>query len=202
MDGQWDVPPLAELRRRLASFSRLILFDKRGVGLSDPVPIASLPSIEAWMDDLRAVMDAAGSERAALVTNIGGALTSLVFAASHPNRLSALVVVDGFARFLAAPDYPFGQSIEEMERQLEQIETTWGRGLMLDVFAPSMRGVAGMRETGTRFERMAGSPGSARAMVRNIYQSDVRDILPSIRVPTLVIQHSAGARFSPDHGRF
>lgn len=202
MDGQWDVPPMADFRRRLATFSRLIMFDRRGVGLSDPVAIQSLPSLEAWMDDLLGVIDTVGSQRAALVTNIGGALTSLVFAASHPDRLSSLVVVDGFARFLEAPDYPIGQSVEEMERQLAAIDTAWGRGLMLDYFAPSVRGLPGLREAWARFERLAASPGSARAMVRNIYQMDVRDVLPAIRVPTLVIQHPDGTVFRPEFGQY
>ncbi len=202
MDGQWDVPPLAELRRRLAAFSRLILFDKRGVGLSDPVAISALPAIEAWMDDLRAVMDAVNSERAALVTNLAGTLTGAVFAASHPERLTSLVIVDGLARYLEAPDYPGGQSVDEMERQVAQIETTWGRGLMLDLFAPSMRGVTGLRDAWARYERMAVSPGSAVAMVRYIYGADIREVVPSIRVPTLVLQHPNGARFSPFHARW
>ena len=97
-EAQWDVPPVAELRRRLATIGRLIMFDKRGVGMSDPVSIQSLPSIEAWIDDVRAVMDAAGSDRAALITTLGGGLMGLVFAATHPDRLRALIVVDGWAR--------------------------------------------------------------------------------------------------------
>jgi class 3 adenylate cyclase len=145
---------------------------------------------------------AAGSERAALVANIGGAVTSLVFAASHPNRLSSLVIVDGFARFQAAPDYPIGESTEEFERQLGHIDASWGRGLMLDYFAPSMRAVPGLRDAWARFERLAASPGSARAMVRWIYESDVREFLPTIQVPTLVIQHPQGALFRPEFGRF
>jgi class 3 adenylate cyclase len=202
MDGQWDVPPLAELRRRLAAFSRLILFDKRGVGLSDPVPPRDLPSIETWMDDLRAVLDVTGSERPTLVTGIGAALTGLVFAATNPGRLSSLVIVDGFARFLVAPDYPIGQSPKDVDRLLRQLEAGWGRGHMLDAFAPSMRGVAGLREEWARFERMSASPGSARAMVQALYEADVRDVLPLVQVPTLVIQHPAGVRFRPELGRF
>ena len=120
MDGQWDVPPIAEFRQRLGAFCRLIMFDKRGIGLSDPVPIDQLPTIEEWIDDLRAVMDEVGSERAALVTNIGGAIMALVCAAAFPDRLSSLVIVDGFARFLAAPDYPIGGTVEEKDRALER----------------------------------------------------------------------------------
>lgn len=202
MDGQWDVPPLAQFRQRLASFSRLIMFDRRGMGLSDPVAIQSLPSLDAWMDDLRAVMTAASSERAALIANIGGAVTSLVFAASHPDRLSSLVIVDGFARVRAAPDYPAGMPDEEVERELDLIEPNWGRGLMLDIFAPSMRGVPGLRESWARFERNATSPGSARAFVGWIFNSDVRALLPTISVPTLVIQHPEGRVFRPALGRY
>jgi class 3 adenylate cyclase len=202
MDGQWDVPPLAELRRRLASFSRLIMFDRRGMGVSDPVAIQSLPSLDAWMDDLRAAMDAASSDRAALIANIGGAITSLVFAASHPDRLTSLVIVDGFARVRSAPDYPAGLPAEAVERLLGQIEPSWGRGLQLDIFAPSMRGVPGLRETWARFERTATSPGSARAIVGWILGSDVREFLPTIRVPTLVIQHPEGIVFPPALGRY
>jgi len=202
VDAQWDVAPLAELRHRLASFSRLILFDKRGVGLSDPVAIESLPSIESWMDDLRAVMDAASSERAALITTMAGTMMGLVFAASHPDRVRALVIVDGFARLTAAPDYPAGQPVEEYQRRVEQSEAGWGRGMSLDIFAPSMRSVPGLREAWSRYERAAASPGTAEAMVRNLHRIDVRDVLPAIRVPTLVIQHSGARGFRPDHGRY
>ena len=202
MDGQWDVPPLAEFRRKLASFSRLIMFDRRGMGLSDPVAIQALPSLDAWMDDLRAVMDASSSDRAALIANIGGAITSLVFAASHPDRLSSLVIVDGFARVRSAPDYPIGASAEEVERLLGQIEQNWGRGLMLDAFAPTMRGSPGLRETWARFERMATSPGSAQAIVGWIFDADIRAFLPTISVPTLVIQHPEGKVFPPALGRY
>jgi class 3 adenylate cyclase len=202
LDAQWDVPPLAEFRRRLASFGRLIMFDRRGMGLSDPVAIQSLPSVDAWMDDLRAVMTATSSDRAALIANIGGAIASLVFAASHPQRLSSLVIVDGFARVRSAPDYPAGLPDEHADRQLAQLEPNWGRGLMLDVFAPSMRGVPGLRETWARFERLATSPGGARAFVGWIFSSDVREFLPTIRVPTLVIQHPEGRTFPPALGRY
>lgn len=105
VEAQWDFPPLAAFRRRLATFSRVIMFDKRGIGLSDPVPIHELPTLETWMDDLRAVMDAVGSARAALVTNLGGSLMAIVCAASFPDRISSLVIADGFARVAAAPDY-------------------------------------------------------------------------------------------------
>jgi class 3 adenylate cyclase len=202
MEAQWDVPPMAELRRRLASFSRLILFDKRGVGMSDPVPLASLPSIETWMDDLRAVMDAASSGEAVLIATMAGTMLGVVFAASHPDRVRALIVVDGFARMPASDDYPAGQPLEEADRRIDQIESSWGRGFMLDLFAPSMRAVPGVRDAWGRYERMAGSPGVAQAMIRNIYRLDVRDVLPLIRVPTLIIQRPEARGLNPGHGRY
>ena len=127
-EAQWDVPPVAELRRRLATIGRLITFDKRGVGMSDPVSIQSLPSIEAWVDDVRAVMDAARSDRAALITTLGGALMGLVFAATHPDRLRALIVVDGWARLREDRDYPIGLSPAEIDRRLEQTGSWLGSG--------------------------------------------------------------------------
>jgi class 3 adenylate cyclase len=201
-EAQWEVQPLADLRERLATFSRLILFDKRGVGMSDPVPLSSLPSIDAWMDDLGAVMDAAGSTKAALITTMAGTMMGLVFAASHPERLRALVIVDGFARMLAAEDYPEGQPIDEGRRRADQIASSWGHAVMVDLFAPSMRGVPGVREGMARYERMAGSPGVAQAMVRNIYELDVRHVLPLISVPTLVIQHPEARGLNPGLGRY
>jgi class 3 adenylate cyclase len=201
MEAQWDVPPLVELRKRLATFGRVILFDKRGVGMSDPVSLRSLPSLETWMDDLRAVMDSAGSSEAVLIATMAGALMGLVFAASHPDRVRGLVIADGFARAKAADDYPIGLSSEEIERLVAQIELRWGRGLMLDSFAPSMRSAPGLRDAWARYERFAASPGTAEAMIGNIYQLDVRHVLPAIRVPTLIIHHADAKGFHAELGR-
>jgi class 3 adenylate cyclase len=195
-EAQWDVPPVAEVRRRLARIGRLITFDKRGVGMSDPVPIQTLPSIEAWVDDVRAVMDAAGSERATLITTLGGGIMGLVFAAVHPDRLRSLVVVDGWARARRDADYEIGLSPEEVARRVEQSEKGWGSGMMLDQFAPSMRGIPGLREAWARYERFAASPGVAHAMIANLLELDVRHVLPAIHVPTLLIAHTE-APFGP-----
>lgn len=202
MDGQWDVPPMADLLERLASFSRLILFDNRGSGLSDPVPTAALPTIDEWVEDIPVVLDAVGSERAALVTNIGGGLLAIAFAAAHPERVSALILVDCFARFLAAPDYPIGAPAQELEPALEQAEEGMGRGVMIDLFAPSLAGDARFRNTWARYERQAASPGSTVAIVRLIYESDVRNLLATIRVPTLVIHRAQAQGFRVEHGRY
>jgi class 3 adenylate cyclase len=135
-------------------------------------------------------MDAVGSQRAALVTNIGGALMSIVCAAAFPDRVSSLVIVDGFARFLSAPDYPIGAPPQVIEQQLESVAAGFGRGMMIDLFAPSVAADARLHDLWARYERQSASPGSARAMVRLIYESDVRDVLPMIKVPTLVMHHT------------
>ena len=128
VDAQWDVPPLAALRERLATFGRLIMFDKRGTGLSDPIPTSSLPTLEEFMEDIPAVLDTVGSERAAVIANIGGGILAMPFAAAHPDRVSSLILVDCFARFLAAPDFPIGAPSEALAPALEHAEGDTGRG--------------------------------------------------------------------------
>lgn len=202
MEAQWDVLPLASFRERLASFGRLIMFDKRGAGLSDPVPTSTLPTLEQWMDDASAVLDAVGSEKAVLVANIGGGLLAATFAAAHPERVVSLVLVDCFARFLEADDYPIGGPPEGIEQAVAEIEAGAGHGLMIDLFAPSLVHDEHVRRAWARYERQAASPGIMKAVVRLIYESDVRSVLPAIRVPTLVIQRADAERFGPPFGRY
>ena len=138
VDAQWDVPPLAELRERLASVGRLIMFDKRGTGLSDPIPTASLPTLEEFMADIPAVLDTVGSVRPALIANIGGGILAMPYAAAHPERISSLILVDCFARFLEAPDFPIGAPLADLAPALDLAEGDTGRGVMVDLFAPSI----------------------------------------------------------------
>ncbi len=202
VDAQWDVPPVAALRERLATFGRLIMFDKRGTGLSDPIPTSSLPTLEEFMADIPAVLDTVGSERAAMIANIGGGILAMPFAATHPDRVSTLILVDCFARFLAASDFPIGAPISELAPSLELAEDDTGRGVMIDLFAPSVSGDERIRREWARYERSATTPGSTKAIVRLIYESDVRDVLPAIRVPTLVIHRTDAAGFRVEHGRY
>jgi pimeloyl-ACP methyl ester carboxylesterase len=123
MEAQWEVGPLATFRERLASFGRLIMFDKRGTGLSDPVPTSTLPTVEEGIDDVSAVLDAVGSERAHVIANIGGGIMAIVFAAAHPERVASLILVDCFARLQAAPDFPIGAPPEAVPAALAK-----GRG--------------------------------------------------------------------------
>jgi class 3 adenylate cyclase len=196
-----DVPPLARFNDRLAAFGRVILFDKRGVGLSDPVPTTAMPPIEEWMDDLRAVMDAVGSERAAVIAGMAGGFMASVFAATYPDRMSSLVLVDAFARLHRTEGYPWGTPSDDPVGRLDAIETGWGGGAMLPLFAPALADDVALRTSWGRYERHSVSPGTARVMVPLIEAMDIRPILPAIRVPTLVISH-ADAPVSSRHGRY
>jgi class 3 adenylate cyclase len=202
LDAQWDVAPLAEFRARLASFGRLIMYDKRGSGLSDPLATNQLPTIEEWMEDIPIVLDAVGSESAAVITNLGGGIMATTYAAVHPERVASLILVDCFARFTAAPDFPIGTSDEWIDRTADGAETRMGRGQMLELFAPSLAADDGLRRAWSRYERLATSPGMAIAALRLVYSSDVRNVLPAIRVPTLVIHHAGTTAIGPAHGRY
>jgi class 3 adenylate cyclase len=202
VDAQWDVPPLAELRERLASFGRLIMFDKRGTGLSDPIPTSSLPTLEEFMADIPAVLNTVGSERPAVIANIGGGTLAMPFAAAHPDRVSSLILVDCFARFTEAPDFPIGAPLSTVASAIEIAEGETGRGVMVDLFAPSIANDERLRRAWARYERSAATPGSTKAIVRLIYESDVRDVLAAIRVPTLVIHRRDAVGFGVEHGRY
>jgi class 3 adenylate cyclase len=202
MDAQWDVAPLAEFRERLASFGRLIMYDKRGSGLSDPLAPDRLPTIEEWMDDIPVVLDAVGSEQAVVIANLGGGMMATTFAAAHPERVASLILVDCFARFTAAPDFPIGAPDDWIDRTIEAAETRMGRGQMLDLFAPSLAGDEGLRRAWSRYERLSTSPGMAIAALRLVYRSDVRAVLPTIGVPTLVVNRADAGVIGPAHGRY
>jgi pimeloyl-ACP methyl ester carboxylesterase len=128
VDSQWDVPPLAGFIRRLGGFGRVLTFDKRGTGLSDPVAASDLPSIEQWMDDLRAVLDDSGIERAVLVANLASSFMAVVFAATYPARVRALVLVNAYPRFTQAADYPWGPDGGQLDALIERTRRTWGKG--------------------------------------------------------------------------
>jgi len=200
-EAQWDVPQLADLREHLGSFGRLIMFDKRGTGLSDPIPTSALPTLDELIEDVPAILDAVGSEKAAVIANIGGGILAVTLAARHPERVASLILVDCFARFLVAPDFPIGSDREALEATLEALDAGMGRGVMLDFFVPSLAHDESLRRTWSRYERQAASPGSSMAIVRMIYESDVRALLSLVHVPTLVIGRADG-HFRVEHGRF
>jgi pimeloyl-ACP methyl ester carboxylesterase len=185
----WEVPASARFFRRLASFSRLILFDKRGTGCSASVTRAL--TLEQRMDDLRAVMDAAGSERAAVCGISEGGPMSLLFAATYPGLATHLVVYGSGPRFRWASDYPCGIDNEAVRSVVERVEQQWGEGAFLSLMAPSHAEDGRATQQFARYERLGARPGMALALVRLALEINVRDILPAIHVPTLIL-HRAG----------
>jgi DNA-binding winged helix-turn-helix (wHTH) protein/pimeloyl-ACP methyl ester carboxylesterase len=195
----WAEPSFARFLRRLASFSRLILFDKRGTGLSDRV--TALPTLEQRMDDVRAVMDAVGSERAALLgISEGGPMCSL-FAATYPEKTLALVMIGTYARRLRAPDYPWGPTKAEHEAFLDEIQRDWGGPVGLGARAPSKLADKTFRDWWATYIRMGASPGAAVKLTRMNADIDVRGVLPSVRVPTLVLHRTGDQTLKVDEGR-
>lgn len=191
LDLMYELPELQLLLRRFGEFGRVIHFDMRGVGLSDPVE--SLPPLEDWVDDVKAVMAAAGSERAVLIGQGHAAQLCLLFAAMHPDQTSALVTLNGYARLRRAPDYPWGFPPAAVDAAMTMIEGQWGTGIPLGLINPD----AFQRDPDwwARLERSAGSPRRAARKQRLVFDVDVRDVLPTISVPTLVI-HNAGNDFA------
>ena len=189
----WAEPSFARFLGRLSAMSRLILFDKRGTGLSDRVAEAQLPSLEQRMDDVRAVMAAAGSRRALLMgVSEGGPLTAL-FAATYPEMVAGIVMIGAYARRLWAPDYPWGPTAERRDEFIGALEREWGGPFGLEARAPSRSNDPDFRRWWATYLRMGASPGAAAALTRMNAEVDIRHVLPTVRVPTLVI-HRTGDR--------
>jgi class 3 adenylate cyclase len=201
LDLNWESPFQAAFIERLATFSRVILFDRRGVGLSDPVD--DLPSLEVRMDDVRAVMDAAGSERAALLGMSEGAPMTLLFAATYPERVSSLVLWGAMARSVADHDYPWAASEEAMrEAHRELVAPYWGQGATVEIFAPSMAKNPRARELMARLERQAASPRRSKQLYEMFLDIDVRDFLSAVHVPTLVMHRTGDLAVNVRAGRW
>ncbi len=198
----WREPSFAQFLMRLASFSRLILFDKRGTGLSDRVPLAELPTLEQRMDDVRAVLDAVGSERAALCgVSEGGPMCSL-FAATYPEKTIAVVMIGTYAKRIWAADYPWAPTAEARQEFYEEMQRDWGGPVGIEERAPSVADDPQFREWWATYLRMGASPGAALALTKMNADIDVRHVLPSIRVPTLVIHRAGDACLKVEEGRY
>jgi pimeloyl-ACP methyl ester carboxylesterase len=194
LELQWESPPFARFFERISSFSRLIVYDKRGTGLSDP--ITEVPTLELRIDDVRAVMDAVGSEQAALFGISEGGPMSALFAATHPDRVTALVLYGAMGRTTEAPDYPWASPAEALrESAAEFIAPYWGQQAegMVELFAPSFAGDPKAVEFTARMERSAASPAMIQQIFDMFLDIDVRAVLPTIHVPTLVL-HRRGDR--------
>ncbi|HEU4439312.1 MAG TPA: alpha/beta fold hydrolase [Methylomirabilota bacterium] len=187
----WEEPRAARFLRRLASIGRLILFDKRGTGLSDRVPLDALPSLEQRMTDVHAVMDAVGSERATLVGYSEGGTMCTLFAATYPDRAAGLVLIGSYARSVRAPDHPWAPSADDYAQRIGMLPQQWGGPIGIEHRAPSAMDDEAFARWWARFLRMSASPGAAIALAEMNLDLDVRHVLPAIRVPTLVL-HAIG----------
>ena len=198
LDIWWNAPTDA-LVRSLTSMGRLIVFDKRGIGLSDrPAHL----DVDGWVLDALAVLDAAGVERAVLFGVSAGALTALQLAAQHPERVRALVVFAGYARHLAAPGYDEGHDPEVIDAYVRHVEPRWGTGVALSSAAPSLAGDAAVRAYWARYQRLSASPAAAMTFLRATTEADVRAVLPEVHVPTLVVHAERDVLVPVAQGRY
>ena len=200
LEYRWQQPRAVQLLRRIASFSRLILFDKRGTGMSDRTQ--GYPTIDDRMDDVRAVMDAVKSERAVIFGASEGGSMSIVFAASHPDRTLALVLYATFAKRVWSPDYPWAPTTEARQRWYELLEHGWGGKTDLDELAPSLANDEAAAEWWSTYLRLGASPGAALALARFNTQIDTRDVLPTIQVPTLILHRSGDCEVNVEEARY
>lgn len=196
----WELPAMASFLDRLASFSRLILFDKRGCGMSDRVH--PLPTLEQRMDDVRAVLDAVGSTRAALMGISEGGVMSALFAATYPERTAGLIIDGSYPSALRRQGYPWGITEEEMAKRVALVRDTWGTVISMERYAPSQVENPEVARWWATFTQMSASPGDASDLLRMNNLIDIRGILPTIRVPTLIV-HATGDRVAPiEAGRY
>jgi class 3 adenylate cyclase len=197
---RWEDPDLAHRWRSLADFSRVIAFDKRGAGLSDRA--AALPPYEEQVCDVLAVMDAAGSESAVLYGFLDGGFLAALVAATHPERCRGLILDSCPARALRAPDYPFGFAPDDWDRLLEQVDDEWFLDDLIALISPDKVEDEAYKAWFRRYARAGAGPGGLAAIMRNAAQVDLRDVLPSIRVPTLVMARQGGALVSVESAAF
>lgn len=199
LDMMWEDPYQAEFVQRLGQFSRLIMFDKRGVGLSDRVSIEHLPTLEQRMDDVRAVMDAVGSESAYLFGHSEGSVLSTLFAATYPDRTDGLMLYGGYATKSERSDYPWAMTSDARTAGLDLILNHWPEGAGLETKAPSMANNPTFVDNFKRYARSAASPAAAHALAVMNDQVDIREILSSVSVPTLIV-HRTGDTSTPIEG--
>lgn len=203
LEIMWEEPTLARFLQRLASFARVICFDKRGTGVSEPVPLGAVPSWEEWMDDVRTVLDAAGRERAAVFGHGDGGSMALLFAASHPARTSTLILADAYARRKRTDDYPCGIPEHAAARTIDGVLRNWGTGEdTRHGGAPSLANDDAFIAWRGRYERLAMNPGVLFPTYPQTYQVDLRPVLPTVRVPTLVLHRSGNRYIRVDNGRY
>jgi class 3 adenylate cyclase len=202
IDVEWEDPEIRLFYQKAARFSRVIQFDRRGSGASDPIPLDALPPWESFVEELECVIDEVGSERAALLGGADGGPVSMLFAANRPERVSALILSSTFARLLADDDYPFGIPIEEADEYVRQIGDGWGTPGAAAGWMPSRANDPAFLKWMAKVQRSVYSPSAAEAYARQSLATDARAILPTIRVPTLVLHVAASPVMPIEFGRY
>jgi len=202
IDLLWDDPIAARGLRRLMGCGRLIMCDLRGWGASDSIDATRLPAMQAWMDDIGAVLDGAGSEQATLIDTSETALPVMLFAATYPERTTGLVLINAFACFLRTPETPFAMPAESASQLVELYLTIAGTGALVDYLAPSRASEPAFRRWLARGQRLGAGPGTAAAIYDVFMHTDLSGILPSIRAPTLILQREDDPHVRPGHARY
>ncbi len=200
VENIWSLPAFEAFAGKLAEFARVVILDRRGTGLSDPV--ADPPTLEERMDDVRAVIDAAGWERAAIWGISEGGPMAMMFAATYPKRVPALLLYGTFARFSRSEDYPHGYPAKKNEAWLGSLQKSWGTGELSRYFAPSVASDEATTRALARLERLAMSPGTAHKLFTLLTQTDVRHVLPAIRVPTLILHRDQDTPVRVGHAQY
>lgn len=203
VEMMWEEPSMARFLRRLGSFSRLIVFDKRGTGMSDPVPLESLPTLEERMDDVCAVMDAVGSEKATLLGHSEGGNMSILFAATYPERTEGLILVGSYAKRVQSEDYPWAPTLADRAAEIEEVERTFGDPDALPAWlAPSRMDDEAFRNSLARYFRLSSSPKAAAHLLAMNTYIDTTTVLPSVHVPTLCLYREKDADVNVEEGRW
>jgi class 3 adenylate cyclase len=202
VDVAWEDPGVALFLRSLASFSRLILFDRRGTGASDPPPPDPLPPWESYVEELAVVLDEVGSERAAILAEVETTPAAIFFAGTRPERTSALILVHASAKYVASDDYPIGIPREVAEALLAQVDQLWGTEAMAATFVPSRAGDERFRHWWAKLLRTGASPRAAQALLRAATEGDTRPLLPLIQAPTLLLHRRDFQLLTVEHARY
>ena len=202
LELNWDEPSIARFLERLASFSRLIVFDKRGTGLSDRVAENELPTLEQRMEDMRVVLDAVGSRRSALMGISEGGPMCALFAATHAERTAALIMCGSYARWIRDDDCPWAMTREQHEAAAAAFERGWGTPIGFKTVAPTSSADERYRNWWARYLRMGASPGAGVTLYRMNYEIDIRSLLPAIRVPTLLLHRSGDRLINVEASRY
>jgi pimeloyl-ACP methyl ester carboxylesterase len=204
VDYRWEEPRQARFLSRLAGFARVIMFDRRGCGASDPLPAGAGSSWEDWVDDLNAVLEATGSQRPSLIGSLDGGPMVMLFAATYPERVASLILVNAAARTLRAPDYPVGMAPETFDEIVRILEASWGKedGVFVRLTAPDQADDPEFRRWSARLQRASMTPHRAAELIRVSFTQDARHVLPLIQAPTLVVAAKDFAPLPPEHARY